>query len=155
MAHPRRVFRIFRVAGPRMAARNTAFIPRQRRGRQAGNPRLPEDDPMSRQLLPGLALASCLLAACAGPQIAGVEPIDGVISGECHTDMVRGAVGLSASAATVQRARIDSDSTEVQVVRGNGMRTGGASEPVETTSGGPRLTIQAGRNNAITGMSCS
>jgi hypothetical protein len=109
---------------------------------------------MSRLLLPGLALASCLLAACAGPQISGVEPIDGVISGQCHTDMVRGAVGLAASNATVQRARIDSDSTEVQVVRGNDMRSGGASTPVEATTGGPRLTIQTGRNNAITGMSC-
>ncbi|MBO9577083.1 MAG: hypothetical protein J7494_15240, partial [Sphingobium sp.] len=63
--------------------------------------------------------------------------------------------GLSASDATVQRARIDSDSTEVQVVNGDGIRTGGASTPVEATSGGSRLTIQAGRNNAITGMSCS
>jgi len=101
-----------------------------------------------------LTLACGLLAACASPQIAGVEPIDGVISGQCHTDMVRGAVGLAASDATIQRARVDSDSTEVQVVRGGGLRTGGASTPVEATSGGSRLIIQAGRNNAITGMSC-
>jgi len=104
--------------------------------------------------LPGLALATCLLGACAGPRIASVEPIDGVISGQCHTDMARGAVGLAASDATVQRARVDSDSTEVQVVGGDGMRQGGANTPVEATSGGARLTIQTGRNNAITGMSC-
>ena len=110
---------------------------------------------MSRMLLPSLALASGLLAACAGPQIAGVAPIDGVISGQCHTDMARGAVGLAASAATIERARIDSDSTEVRVVRGDELRQGGASTPVEATSGGSRLTIQAGRNNAVTGMSCS
>jgi hypothetical protein len=87
---------------------------------------------MSRLLPCSLALATALLAACAGPQIAGVEPIDGVISGQCHTDMVRGAVGLAASDATLQRARVDS----------------------ETTTGGSRLTIETGRNNAITGMSC-
>lgn len=110
---------------------------------------------MSR-LLPcsSLALATVLLAACAGPQIAGVAPIDGTISGQCHTDMVRGAVGLAASDATLQRARVDSDSTELQVVRGADMRPGGANSPVEATSGGSRLTVETGRNNAITGMSC-
>ncbi len=110
---------------------------------------------MSRFTLPSITLASCLLAACAGTPIAGVEPIDGVISGECHTGMVRGAVGLAASDATVQRARVDSDSTEVRVVRGADTRPGGASDPIEVTSGGPRLTVETGRNNAITGMSCS
>ena len=110
---------------------------------------------MRRPSLACLALATGLLTACAGPRIAGVEPIDGVISGQCHTDMVRGAVGLAASEATIQRARVDSDSTEVQVVGGAELRTGGASTPVEATSGGSRLTIQTGRNNAITGMSCS
>ena len=109
---------------------------------------------MSRPAFAGLALATCLLAACAGAPIAGVEPIDGTLSGQCHTGMVRGAVGLAASDATIQRARVDSDSTEVQVVRGADMRTGGASTPVEATSGGARLTIETGRNNAITGMSC-
>ncbi len=102
-----------------------------------------------------LALAVLSLAACAGTPIAGVEPIDGTISGECHTDMVRGAVGLAASDATIQRARVDSDSTEVQLVRGADTRPGGASTPVEATSGGARLTIETGTNNAITGMSCS
>ena len=100
-----------------------------------------------------LALAACLLAGCAGPRIAAVAPIDGVISGQCHSDMVRGAVGLAASDATVQRARVDSDSNEVRVVRAT-------STPVqrvvpEPTSGGERLTIETGRNNAITGMHCS
>lgn len=110
---------------------------------------------MSRLALPGMALAaSCLLAACASSPIATVEPIDGVISGQCHTDMVRGAVGLAASDATIQRARVDSDSTEVQVVHGADTRPGGASTPVEATSSGSRLTIETGRNNAITGMSC-
>ncbi|KAF1694143.1 hypothetical protein [Pseudoxanthomonas koreensis] len=109
---------------------------------------------MSRTILCSLALATGLLAGCAGPQIAGVQPIDGLISGQCHTGMARGAVGLAASDATVQRARIDSDSNEVQVVRGADKRTGGASTPVEATSGGPRLTIETGRNNAITGMHC-
>lgn len=109
---------------------------------------------MSRPALAGLALASCLLAGCAGAPIAGVEPIDGVISGQCHTDMVRGAVGLAASDATIQRVRVDSDSTDVRVVRGAEVRTGGASTPVEVSSGGSRLTVETGRNNAITGMSC-
>ena len=102
-----------------------------------------------------LVFAAASLAACTSTPIAGVEPIDGVISGQCHTDMVRGAVGLAASDATIQRARVDSDSTEVRVVRGADMRSGGANTPVEITSGGPRLTIETGRNNAITGMSCS
>ena len=109
---------------------------------------------MSRAALSSLALASCLLASCASTSIAGVEPIDGVLSGQCHTGMVRGAVGLAASDATVQRARVDSDSTEVQVVHSDAERQGGASEPVEATEGGSRLTIQTGRNNAITGMHC-
>ena len=50
---------------------------------------------------------------------------------------------------------LDSDSTEVRVVRGADTRPGGASDPIEVTSGGPRLTVETGRNNAITGMSCS
>ena len=89
---------------------------------------------MSRLLACSLATATCLLAACAGPQIAGVAPIDGTISGQCHTEKVRGAVGLAASDVTIQRARVDSDSTEVQVVRGADMRPGGANAPVPVTS---------------------
>ena len=110
---------------------------------------------MSRLLACSLATATCLRAACAGPQIAGVAPIDGTISGQCHTEKVRGAVGLAASDVTIQRARVDSDSTEVQVVRGADMRPGGANAPVPVTSGGSRLTVETGRNNAITGLSCS
>ena len=112
---------------------------------------------MSRLIPCSLALATCLLAtACAGPQIAGVEPIDGVISGQCHTDMVRGAVGLAASDATVQRARVDSDSTEVHVVRGAPDRAGTATLPEaqEASAGGSRLTVETGRNNAITALRC-
>ena len=101
-------------------------------------------------------LAALALAACAtGPGIARVEPVDGVVSGQCHLDRVRGAVGLAASDVTIQRARVDSDSTEVQVVRGADMRPGGANAPVPVTSGGSRLTVETGRNNAITGLSCS
>jgi hypothetical protein len=106
--------------------------------------------------LPSLALAAGLLAGCAGPQIAGVAPIDGVISGQCNTGMVRGAVGLAASDATIQRARVDSDSTEVQVVRGADDRAGSATLPEaqEVSTGGSRLTVETGRNNAITAMRC-
>jgi hypothetical protein len=45
------------------------------------------------------------LAACSSTPVAQVQPIDGVISGQCHSDMVRGALGLAASDATVARAR--------------------------------------------------
>ncbi len=41
------------------------------------------------------------LAACSSTPVAQVQPIDGVISGQCHSDMVRGALGLAASDATV------------------------------------------------------
>ncbi len=33
------------------------------------------------------------LAACSSTPMAQVQPIDGVISGQCHSDRVRGAVG--------------------------------------------------------------
>ncbi|AKC86770.1 hypothetical protein [Pseudoxanthomonas suwonensis] len=111
---------------------------------------------MSRLTLSSLAVATCLLAGCAGPQIAGVAPIDGVISGQCHVDMVRGAVGLAASDATIQRARVDSDSTQVRVIRGADDRPATATlpEPEATADGGPRLTVETGRNNAITALHC-
>ncbi|KAF1686893.1 hypothetical protein B1992_05735 [Pseudoxanthomonas broegbernensis] len=97
-----------------------------------------------------------MLAGCAGPRIAGVAPIDGIVSGQCHTDMVRGAVGLAASDATIERARIDSDSPQVQVVPGSGERPATATLPEAQTvsTGGPRLIIETGDNNAITGMRC-
>ncbi len=93
-------------------------------------------------------------SACSTAQVAQVQPIDGVISGQCHTDMVRGAVGLAASPGTVERARVDSDSLHVSVVRGTtGQRA--ASEPAPASSGGDRLTIETGDTNNITAMRCS
>ncbi|MEE7566621.1 hypothetical protein HH297_09340, partial [Xanthomonas sp. Kuri4-3] len=71
---------------------------------------------MIRLLVPALALVA--LSACSTAQVAQVQPIDGVISGQCHTNMVRGAVGLAASDQTIERARVDSDSLQVQVLRG-------------------------------------
>ena len=109
---------------------------------------------MSRLLACSLATATCLLAACAGPQIAGVAPIDGTISGQCHTEKVRGAVGLAASDVTIQRARVDSDSTEVQVVGGAAERPADGSLPDTASAAGSRLTIETGDRNAITGMRC-
>lgn len=105
-----------------------------------------------------LALPACLaLGGCtSAPLASSVEPIDGVVSGQCHTDMVRGAVGLAASATTVERARVDSDSTEVLVVRGQADRPGSATLPEPGTggAGGPRLVVETGDNNAITALRC-
>jgi len=93
--------------------------------------------------------AVCIaLAACSSSPVAQIQPIDGVISGQCHSDMVRGAVGLAASDATVERARVDSDSLHVQVLRHDGPRVPPASE------GGERLTIEKGRTNNITAIYC-
>ncbi len=71
---------------------------------------------MIRTLAPFAAVV--LLSACASTQVAQVQPIDGVISGQCHIDKVRGAVGLAAAAQTIERARVDSDSLQVSVRRG-------------------------------------
>ena len=110
-----------------------------------------------RLTLASLATASCLLmTACVSSHIAGVQPIDGVISGQCHTDSVRGAVGLAATAATIERARIDSDSEQVQVNAGTpnaDFDSDGRLVPA-ASSGGSRLLIQTGRNNAITTLAC-
>ena len=100
-------------------------------------------------VIAGIALIA--LSACSSSQMVTVEPIDGVISGQCHTDMVRGAVGLAASPGTVERARVDSDSLHVQTVR-DGTRQ--PATPASATSGGDRLTIHVGRNNAITALRC-
>ena len=89
--------------------------------------------------------------ACSTAQVSQVQPIDGVISGQCHTDMVRGAVGFAAGPDTVERARVDSDSLHVQTVR-DGTRQ--PATPASATSGGDRLTIHVGRNNAITALRC-
>lgn len=101
-------------------------------------------------LLTGLCLAC---AACSTSQVAQVQSIDGVISGQCHTDMVRGAVGLAAAPGTVERARVDSDSLQVDVVRGS-TNPQTASQPAPASSGGDRLVIEVGRTNNITAMRC-
>ncbi|MGE6332613.1 hypothetical protein [Stenotrophomonas sp. NPDC077659] len=110
------------------------------------------------------ALSVCLsalaLAACSTTQVAQVQPIDGVISGQCHTNMVRGAVGLAASDMTVERARVDSDSLHVQVTRGSREHSGntasGNADPAAGAAqeGGDRLTIETGRTNNITAIYC-
>ena len=109
------------------------------------------------RLLPVLCAGAALtLSACTSTRVASIEPIDGRISGQCHVDMVRGAVGLAAAAPTVERARVDSDSLEVRVVLGQPDRPASATlpeaEPV--SDGGPRLTIETGDNNAITAIYC-
>ena len=109
---------------------------------------------------PLLALATVsLLAACSSTPMAQTQPIDGVISGQCHVDKVRGAVGLAASASTVDRARVDSDSLQVQVLRGQGSERGATASGVANPSpgaesGGERLTIETGRTNNITAIYC-
>ncbi len=112
---------------------------------------------MLRSLLTVAAMT--LLAACSSTPVAQVQPIDGVISGQCHVDKVRGAVGLAASAATVERARVDSDSLQVNVLRGqraeSGATASGAANPSPgAESGGERLTIETGRTNNITAIYC-
>jgi len=99
------------------------------------------------------------LTACSTSQVASVQPIDGVISGQCHVDMVRGAVGLAASDATVERARVDSDSLQVQVIGSRHAETGATASGVVNPSpgaetGGERLTIETGRTNNITAVYC-
>lgn len=113
---------------------------------------------MSRPLV--AAVAAALLSACSTAPIAAVQPLDGAISGQCHTDKVRGAVGLAASPQTVERARVDSDSNTVKVVRGMRERSGGTSSGVAdpaqgaSESGGDRLTIESGPTNNITAIHC-
>ena len=112
---------------------------------------------MYRTLIAFAALAT--LSACSSTPIAQVQPIDGVISGQCHVDKVRGAVGLAASAATIERARVDSDSLQVNVLRGQRTESGptasGAANPSPgAESGGERLTIETGRTNNITAIYC-
>jgi hypothetical protein len=112
---------------------------------------------MFRPLLTLAALTA--LTACSTTQVAQVQPIDGVISGQCHVDKVRGAVGLAASAATIERARVDSDSLQVNVLRGQRTESGptasGAADPSPgAESGGERLTVETGRTNNITAIYC-
>ena len=107
-----------------------------------------------------VAVMAISLAACSSTPLAQVQPIDGVISGQCHLDKVQGAVGLAASAATVERARVDSDSLQVQVLRGTLERSGptasGSADPAAGAAhqGGDRLTIETGRTNNITAIYC-
>lgn len=98
-----------------------------------------------------LGIAVMSLSACSSSQVVSVQPIDGVISGQCHTDMVRGAVGLAAAPGTVERARVDSDSLGVSVVRGQRERSDASNG---TSSGGDHLTIEIGSTNNITAMRC-
>ena len=105
------------------------------------------------------AVAVLALSACSSTPIAQVQPIDGVISGQCHIDKVRGATGLAASAATVERARVDSDSLEVIVLRGQRQESGPTASGAAPTSagaesGGERLTIETVNTNNITAIYC-
>lgn len=99
--------------------------------------------PALRLMLP----AACLLglSACASAPLA-IAPLDGEISGVCHVDMVRGAVGLSASASTLERIRVDSDS--LQVVESDG--------PLDPSqSGGDTVMVQVGEQNRIGDVRCA
>ncbi|KAB7778846.1 MULTISPECIES: hypothetical protein [Xanthomonas] len=104
--------------------------------------------------------AVLLLGACSTTQVAQVQPIDGVISGQCHIDKVRGAVGLAASRMTVERARVDSDSLKVQVVRSSVSDNGATASGVDSANrgaretGGDRLTVEIGPTNNITTVYC-
>ncbi|KAB7768821.1 hypothetical protein [Xanthomonas maliensis] len=104
--------------------------------------------------------AAALLSACASHQVVAVQPIDGVISGQCHTDMVRGAVGLAASAQTLERARVDSDSLQLRVRRGErstgGTTASGLADPAQGASetGGDQLTVETGPYDNITAIYC-
>lgn len=108
----------------------------------------------------GTAALCFTLAACSSAPLAQIQPIDGVISGQCHTDKVRGAVGLAASQMTIERARVDSDSLKVQVTRGSREHSGntasGNADPAAgaAAEGGDRLTIETGRTNNITAIYC-
>ncbi|AER55119.1 hypothetical protein [Pseudoxanthomonas spadix] len=84
------------------------------------------------------------LSACASAPLA-FEPLDGTISGTCHTDMVKGAVGLAAAQPTLERIRVDSDSTA--------LTTGEGQQGV--TEGGSSVNVQISDNNAITAITCS
>ncbi|MBB5865341.1 hypothetical protein [Xanthomonas sp. 3058] len=113
---------------------------------------------MIRTLAPLAAVL--LLSSCASNQVAQVQPIDGVISGQCHSDSVRGAVGLAAAAQTIERARVDSDSLQVSVRRSEratgGTTASGLADPAQgaSSTGGDHLTIETGPNNSITAIYC-
>lgn len=109
---------------------------------------------MSRILIV-VCISVLALSACSSAPLARVEPIDGVISGQCHTDMVRGAIGLAAAPGTVERARVDSDSLGVSVVRGqHDQPVTAATGNTGSSTGGDHLTIEIGPTNNITALRC-
>lgn len=87
-----------------------------------------------------LALSSCASAPLA------FQPLGGTISGTCHVDMVRGAVGLSASQPTLERIRVDSDSLKL-------LETDGPLDAAE--SGGDTVMVQIGEQNRIGDIRCA
>jgi len=102
-----------------------------------------------------VSATALILSACSTAQLNTIQPIDGIVSGQCHTDMVRGALGLAAAPDTVEKARVDSDSLQVNVVRGRDQPEVLPSiQAPATSSGGERLTIEVGRTNNITAMRC-
>lgn len=88
-----------------------------------------------------------LLAACSSTAPLAVEPLDGSISGNCHADMVRGAVGLAASPPQLERIRVDSDSLQL-------VTQGSDEDMIGADSGGDRVSVQVGTHNAITAVRC-
>lgn len=102
-----------------------------------------------------VSATALMLSACSTARVSSIQPIDGIVSGQCHTDMVRGAVGLAAAPDTVERTRVDSDSLQVNVVRGRNQPEAPAASTVPPASGGgERLTIEVGRTNNITAIRC-
>lgn len=97
-----------------------------------------------------LAATVLSLAACASQQVAEVKPLDGTLSGQCHTDSVRGAVGLAVTGQSLERARVDSDSLQVRTVRaGEGTASSQAGE-----TGGDRLTVETGQYHQVVALHC-
>lgn len=96
-----------------------------------------------RVLLPAACVAA--LSSCASAPLA-FQPLDGTISGTCHVDMVRGAVGLSASQSTLERIRVDSDSLEM-------LTTEDRLDSAET--GGDTVMVQVGEQNRIGDIRCA
>ena len=90
------------------------------------------------------AAVSLALSACASAPLA-FQPLDGTISGTCLTDMVKGAVGLAAAQPTLERIRVDSDSTALST----------GDQAATATEGGSTVHVQVGEHNAITAIGCS
>ena len=106
---------------------------------------------MRKPLLPlSLLVLASSVACSSGPQTQAVLPLDGHIDGQCHTDSVRGARGLAASAQTLERARVDSDSLQIR----RGAASSHSMSEAMPATGGDRLTVVVGRNNAIIDLYC-